>query len=197
MIERMPLSEEEGAVMRVLKEEGLLEDMSKKHFCGKEDVVAVCCPDGRQFIRGIFAPFMNMYDETHMISFHPLPRHGGTLVLDERSPLVHPGHTTDVDLINDIKDAIEMGYKALCLVNHFPCGMARKHNIHPMRIVESLMTAKERIKRKEGLDAMTVACFLQVTDGEQRDMYYISYDKFLSWKARCGDNKIVQILSQR
>lgn len=186
MIAPMELSQEERKVMRILKEEGVLQDMSKKHFLGKDDVVAICCPDGRQFVRGIFTPFMNMYDETHKISFHPLPRHGGTLVLDECSPLVHPGHTTDKDLVNDIKDAIEMGYKAICLINHFPCGMARKHNIHPMHIVESLVSAKKRIKRKEGLDMITVACFLQVTDDEQRDMYYISYDKFLSWKTRRG-----------
>ena len=188
MVPRMSLSHEEKVVVEVLRENGLLQNMNKKHFCGKEDVVAVCCPDGRQFVRGIFTPFMNMYDETHTISFHPLPRHGGTLVLDEHSPLVRPGHTTDKDLIHDLKDAVEMGYKAICLVNHFPCGMARKHDIHPTLIIESLFAAKERIKRKEGL-TVTIACFLQVTDGEQRDMYYISYDKFVSWRKRHSKGK--------
>lgn len=197
MIKPMELSHEEREVIDILKKEGLLQDMSKKHFCGKEDVVAVCCPDGRQFVRGIFTPFMNMYDETHTISFHPLPRHGGTLVLDVYSPLVRFGHTTDKDLIHDLKDAVEMGYNAVCLVNHFPCGMARKHNIHPMRIVYSLMAAKKRIKRKEGLSMVTVACFLQVTDGGQRDMYYVSSDSFLSWKERCRDYKILQMFLHR
>lgn len=178
MIKHMELLPEEKEMLEALKKEGLLKDISKKHFCGKEDVVVICCPDGRQFVRGIFVPFMNMYDETRKISFHPLPRHGGTLVLDVHSPLVLPDHTTDKDLIHDIKDAVEMGYKAICLVNHFPCGMARKHGIHPMRIVESLMKAKERIKRKEGLSMVTVACFLQVTDGEKRDVYYISSNEF-------------------
>lgn len=178
MIKPMSLLLKEREVLEALKKEGLLQDLSKKHFRGKEDVVVVGCPDGRQFVRGIFNSFMDMYDETHKISFHPLLRHGGTLVLDAHSPLVLPGHTTDKDLIHDIKDAIEMGYKAICLVNHFPCGMARKHNIHPMRIIESLMRAKERIKRKEGLDRVTVACFLQVTDGDERSISYISYDKY-------------------
>ena len=193
----MSLSPEEKMALEMLREEGLLKDISKSHFCGKEDVIVVCCPDGRQFVRGIFTPFMNMYDETHIISFHPLPRHGGTLVLDTHSPLVLSGHTTDKDLIHDIKEAVEMGYKAICLVNHFPCGMARKHGIHPMRIIGSLMTAKERIKRKEGLSMVTVACFLQVTEGEKRDIYYISYDKFLSWKMRCEDSTWMQNLSHR
>lgn len=189
MIKPMELLPEARAVLRLLKEEELLKDIKKEHFHGKEDVVVVCCPDGRQFVRGVFNPFIDNYADGN-VSFHPLTRHGGTLVLDKRSPLVLPGHTTDKDLIHDLKDAVEMGYKAICLINHFPCGMARKHDIHPMRIVESLMTAKERIKKKEGLSVVTIACFLQVTDGEKRDMYHISYDKFLSWKARCGDSKM-------
>ncbi len=196
MIKPMELSPEERAALEVLKKEGLVQNMNKKHFCGKEDVVAVCCPDGRQFVRGLFTPFMNMYDEPHTVSFHPLPRHGGTLVLDEHSSLVKPGHTTDKDLIHDLKDAVEMGYKAICLVNHFPCGMARKHKIHPVRIVESLFAAKDRIKRKEGLNAVTVACFLQVTDGEQRDMYHISYNEFILWRRERGGHRIIKHLSR-
>lgn len=197
MIKPIELSPEARAVLRVLKDEGLLKDINKEHFHGKEDVVVVCCPDGRQFVRGVFNPFIDNYTDNNKISLHPLTRHGGTLVLDEHSPLVRSGYTTDKDLIHDLTDAVEMGYKAICLINHFPCGMARKHGIHPMRIVESLMTSKERIKRKEGLSMVTVACFLQVTDGEQRDMYYISYDKFFSWKARCGDRQILQMFSSR
>lgn len=192
----MSLLPGERAVIEVLKEAGLLHDMKKRHFCGKEDVIMICCPDGRQFMRSIANPFMDMYDEAHKVQFHPLPRHGGTLLLDKNSSLVLPGHTTDKDFIHDIKDAMEMGYKAICLVNHFPCSMARKHNVSPIDIVESLINSKKRIKEEEGITKVTIACFLQVTDGGKRYIYYISSNEYLSWKDRLGNEAIQQLVAE-
>ena len=180
----LELSLEERAVEELLDKEGLLHDMSRDHFRHKEDVVVGCCPDGRHFIRGVLKPFMNMYDETHKLCFLPLTRYGGTLVLDEDSPLVLPGHSTDKDFINDIKKAVETGYKALCLINHFPCAMARKYNIHPLRVVDSLMHAKKRIKEREGIGDITVACFLQITDGDRRRIARVPFSNFLSWREK-------------
>ncbi|OGD32475.1 hypothetical protein A3C91_02470 [Candidatus Azambacteria bacterium RIFCSPHIGHO2_02_FULL_52_12] len=183
----MDLSPEEQAVEKLLDSEGLLHDMDKGHFHGKEDVFVVCCPDGRHFVRSIVNPFMEMYEKAHKIQFHPIPRHGGTLLLDECSPLILPGHTTDKDLICDIKFAVKNGYKAGCLINHFPCSMARDHNVRPLHIIDSLMHAKDRIKKKEGISDITVACFLQITDGERRRISHIRCSDFLSWRARYGD----------
>lgn len=184
MIQLMELLPEERAVEGLLDNEGLLHDMSRDHFRHKEDVAIGCCPDGRHFIRGILEPFMSMYDETHKLCFLPLPEYGGTLVLDENSPLVLPGHTTDIDFINKIRKAVEMGYRAVCLINHFPCVMARKYGIHPLRVVDSLMQAKRRIKIKEGISGVTVACFLQITDGERRRISRIPFKDFLLWKEK-------------
>lgn len=184
MIKPIDLSPEERAVEKLLDEEGLLHDMDKEHFRHKEDVVVGCCPDGRHFIRGILEPFMSMYDEAHKLCFLPLPRYGGTLVLDEGSLLVLSGHSTDKDFISDMKKAVEMGYEAICLINHFPCVMARKHNIHPLRVVDSLIQAKKRIKEKEGIKGITIACFLQITDGERRRIARIPFKDFLLWKEK-------------
>lgn len=184
MIPMIPLSPEERAMVEALDEAGLLHDIEKEHFRYKEDVAIGCCPDGRHFIRGILDPFMSMYDEANNLCFLPLPEYGGTLVLDQDSPLVLPGHTTDIDFINKIRKAVEMGYKALCLINHFPCAMARKYNIHPLRVIDSLMQAKKRIKEKEGIKGITVACFLQIADGEQRRIVRIPFKDFLLWKEK-------------
>ena len=184
MIKLMELLPEERETERLLDEEGLLHDMDREHFRHKNDVVVGFCIDGRHVVRGVLEPFMSMYDETKGLCFSPIPRYGGTLVLDENSPLVIPGHTTDIDFINDIRKSVEIGYKALCLINHFPCAMARKYNIHPLRVVDSLMHAKKRIKVDEGISDITVACFLQITDGDRRRIARVPYGDFLSWKEK-------------
>lgn len=180
MVRDMELSPDERAVVGLLDSVGLLHFMDKEHFRGKEDVVVVCCPDGRQFIRGVLNPFMKMYDENQRFRIHPITKHGGTLVLDERSALVRSGHTTGADLVLEVSDAMAMGYEALCLINHLPCGMGRKFNVPPLWIVDSLIAAKWRIKSH--VHGITVACFLQVTDGEKRRIARIPFDDYVAWR---------------
>ena len=180
MVRNMELLSDERAAVNLLDSEGLLHYLDKEHFRGKEDVVIVCCPDGRHFLRGILNPFMEMYDENQQFRIHPITKHGGTLVLDERSSLVRSGHTTGLDLVLEVSDAMAMGYKALCLINHFPCGMGRKFNIPPLWIVDSLIAAKRRIKLH--VREITVACFLQVADGENRRIARIPFDDYVAWR---------------
>lgn len=184
MIKLLELSPEERVVEKSLDAEGLLHDMDKEHFHHKKDVIVGYCIDGRHVVRGVLEPFMSMYDETNSLCFSLIPRYGGTLVLDENSPLIRQGHTTDIDFIDDIRKSVEIGYKALCLINHFPCAMARKYNIHPLRVLDSLMHAKKRIKEKEGISDITVACFLQITDGERRRTARVPFSDFLSWREK-------------
>lgn len=194
MIKPMSLSLEERAVEIILDEAGLLHDMNKEHFRGKEDVVVLCCPDGRQYIRGVFNPFMDMYDGEHKLCLLPLTEYGGTIILDDDSPLVQHGHTTAIDLVAKIKYAVKMGYKAMCPINHFPCGIGREHKIHPVRIVDSLMHAKERIKKKEGVCNITIANFLQITDGERRRISRIPYNDYLLWRRHHNDAKVYDMI---
>lgn len=185
MVQDMELLPTERATVNLLDSEGLLHYLDKEQFEGKEDVVVICCPDGRHFIRGILNPFMEMYDEHQQLRFHPLTEHGGTLVLDERSPLVRSGHTTGADLITKVEDAVEMGYKALCLINHLPCGMGRKYDIPPLWIVDSLIAAKRRIKAHVGRNkTVTVACFFQVSDGGQRRIARIPFEDYIAWRKK-------------
>lgn len=196
MIERMKLTREEQAIVKILDDAGLLRDMDKERFHEKkkEDVVIIFCNDGRQFLRGVVNPFMEMYDETNTLAFHPLPRHGGTLVLDKNSPLVSTGHTIAEDFVGEFDEAVEWGYTAGCLINHFPCGKARKHNVRPLHIVDSLMNAKRLLKRNNGTK-VTIACFLQVTDGQQMKIYHISCDKYLHWRG-CHTDAVIDGMLQ-
>lgn len=200
MIKHLELLPEERAVIRVLKDAGLLHDMKKEHFCGngmippKKDVIFIGCPDGRHHVRSTKV-FMDMYDETHKLSFHPVLWPGGTLVFDENSPLVPVGHTTDKDLIWSIKLAVEMGYKAILDTNHFPCAAAREFKISPIDVIESLMSTKKRFKEKEGIES-TVACFLQVTDGETMEVWRIPSNEYLLWKERLGHEAIQQLVAK-
>lgn len=197
MIGCMELTREEKAIVEILDEAGLLRDMDKEDFHRKkkEDVIIVSCSDGRQFLRGIVNPFMEMYDETHTLAFHPMPRHGGTLILDKDSPLVLPGHTTAEDLIGEFDEAVEWGFTAGCLINHFPCGKARKHNVRPLHIVDSLMNAKRLLKRNNGTK-VTIACFMQITDGRETRICHISCDKYLRWREHHTDAVIDSMLQE-
>ena len=192
MIKQMKLSLEERAVEILLDDAGLLHDVDKEHFRGKEDVIVICCPDGRQFLRGILNPFVEMYDEAHKLCLLPLTEFGGTLILDNDSPLVVPGSTIADDFIRKIKYAVdEMGYKASCPINHQPCSGARRHKVHPLCVVDSLAYAKERIKKKEGV-GITVANFFQITDIEQdrRRLSRVPYNDYVRWRGHHGDAKL-------
>lgn len=181
MIDLIPSSDQERVLVDALWKGGVLVKMSEEHFTRKNNVIAVYCCDGRQVIRGILVPFMEMYDEKHELAFHAITRHGGTLLLDKNSPLILPGHTTAEDLIIDIRFAVDMGYKDICLINHFPCGMMRKHNMNPIQGIVSLFKAKKRIKYKEKME-VSVACFLQVSDGDKRTIYHFRSSLFPRWR---------------
>ncbi|MBI5912913.1 hypothetical protein HY839_00545 [Candidatus Azambacteria bacterium] len=200
MIKHLELSPEERAVMRVLKDAGLLHDMKKEHFCGnetiprKENVIYVSCCDGRHYVRSTDV-FMKKYDKTHKLSFWPVPWPGGTLVFDDGSKLIKPGHTTDKDLISVIKFALKKGYGAILAENHFPCEAARDNGISPIDVVESLMNAKKRFKEKEGIET-TIVSLLKVTDGEEMNIHRIPYNDYFSWKERLGYEAIQQLVAK-
>lgn len=195
MIKRMPLTAQEAEVITTLDKAGLLHDMDKEHFRGKEDVGAIFCPDGRWAIRGVIEPFIDMYDEKNTLCLLPLTEFGGTLILDPDSPLLEKGseqfpagNNGDLLLIGKIKKAVKMGYKAFCHINHLPCGMGRAFNIPPMHIIDSLVMAKHRIKAMEGIDKITIASFLQIGDsnGHVR-IARIPFEDFLIWRKDNAD----------
>lgn len=189
MIERMPLSEEEIRVIEMLDRAGLLHDMDKEHFRGKEDVAVIFCNDGRWALR-VIDRFREMYDETNMICVLPLNEFGGTLVLDDNSPLLEKkadcfsrGNGDDLHFMRKIRIAAGMGYRAFCNINHFPCGMGRKYKIPPLHIVDSLMMAKRRIKSDPGIGTITIANFLQIgeSNGAAR-IARIPTEDYLLWR---------------
>lgn len=187
MIERIQLSEEEIEAIERLDKAGLLHDLDKKHFCGKEDVAVIFCNDGRWALR-IIDGFREMYDKTHELCFLPIPEFGGTLVLDEGSPLVFPGHTTDIDFIGKVKKAVKMGYRAFCNINHIPCAMGREYEIPPLHIVDSLMMAKRRIKGDPDIAKTTIANFIQIGDGNGRvRIARIPSEDYLLWRKDNSD----------
>lgn len=192
MIPRIELSAEERRAVQVLDEKKLLHDMKEDHFLGKEDVIAAFCSDGRWALR-VIDRFREMYDEKRELCFLPVNEFGGTLVLDDDSPLLERGteefpcgNMADRHLIGKIRKAVKMGYRALCNINHFPCGMSREHDIHPLCIIDSLMMAKRRIKDDEYIKSVgriTVASFLQIgdIDGQMR-IARIPYEDYLAWR---------------
>lgn len=198
MIEYLKLSPEERATEEVLDEAGLLHDMDKDHFRKKEDMMIGSCPDGRHIIRGVLEPLMSMYEKTHCLCLLPLLRYGGTLVLDDDSPLVQPGDSTARDFINDIKKAVKMGYRSLCQINHFSCAMGREHKIHPLHIVDSLAHAKERIKKREGISNITIVNLLQITDieMERRRLSRIPFNDYIRWRKAQG-NDIYDLINRK
>jgi len=195
---QMKLTGEERAVIKILQEAGLLHCMDRQHFINekKEDVVIVSCSDGRQFLRGIAIPFMKMYDETKEIAFHPLTRHGGTLILGENSPLVPQGSTMVEDLVREFDEAVKWGYGVCCLIGHIPCGKAREHEIHPLHVVDSIMASKRTLKKQQG-ENVSIACFLQIADGGAwRDIFRIPYTDYLSWRDIHTDTVIDKMIEE-
>lgn len=188
MIERMELSKRERAVITMLDENGLLHDMEKEHFIGKEDSFLCTCNDSRWALQ-TQDYFRDMYDKQKELYIFPINELGGTLALDEDSPLLEKssalpdGNLVDRSVIKKIRFAVKMGHKAGCLINHIPCGKSREHNIDPLQIIDSLMIAKHRIKYVECITGITIACFLQIGESDGRAQFArISYEDYLVWR---------------
>ena len=94
----------------------------------------------------------------------------------------------------DIELSVTMGYKSIILTVHFPCAMARLHNISPLETIDSLIKAKKRIKEK--ISGTTVACFLQCTypgqnSGDiEESLYFISRFMYEKWRIKNPGNII-------
>ena len=171
------VSDEERALVDALAAAQVLTDPKKRHFKTKLDVALVGCPDGTR-MRSFLKMLLMMYEPKcrQSVKFHPLLRHGGGMVLNPESLIVNHGSTLASDLLDEMRDAVGMGYKAIILSTHLPCRKARNNGISPLAVIGSLAKAKARIK--EEIPGITVVCVLQVNSEE---LYFFSKTKFEAW----------------
>lgn len=165
----------------------VLDSPKHHHFDDKFASAIVCCPDGtkigytQKLLREMYDTKLRGYVQHHLLTHH-----GGALVLALNSPVITSGHTTDVDMIEQIKMSVSMGYKSIIVLVHLPCVMARTHNMSPMDMIDALVRAKQRIK--ENIPDITVACFVQCTRESEKpgkiheSLYFFSKTSYMNWK---------------
>lgn len=176
-VQPLELNDEERSLVNELVLAGVLTDPEKCHFQDKLDVVLVGCPDGTR-MRSFLDMLLKMYEPKFRssVQFHILPRHGGGLVLSKGSALIKRKSTLADDLIEEVRDAATMGYRAIVLSTHLPCRKARMNGVGPLTVIGALAEAKARIKR--AVEGVTVVCVLQVNN---KELYFFSKTKFEAW----------------
>lgn len=185
------MDENEQSFINKLVADKVLDSLDKHHFNDKFSSAIVCCPDGTKigYTQNLLC---EMYEKNvrKYVQHHLLTHHGGALLLSPGSPIVKPGHTTDVDMMEQIKMSIDMGYNSIISLVHLPCAMARAHKMSPMEMIDALVQAKKRIK--EHIPEITVACFVQCTTsgknlGEiSESLYFFSKSSYMVWKNKNG-----------
>jgi hypothetical protein len=185
------MDETEQAFIEKMVAAKVLDSLEKHHFHDKFSSAIVCCPDGtkightQNLLRDMYEKNVRKYVQHHLLTHH-----GGALLLSPDSPIVKVGHTTDVDMIEQIKMSVGMGYNSLITLIHLPCAMARAHKMSPMEMFDAFVKAKKRIK--EHLPEVTVACFVQCTiagknpEEISESLYFFSKSKYMAWKENNG-----------
>jgi len=183
------LDQNEVHFFEELREAGVLEDVNGNCLDTSKGVILVTCADGSHF--GDI--FKRQSEMTPLI--HTLALNGGGLILPHRSPANMPiGMSPTGGMIclgdiymSQISVAQELkGISVVALHVHFPCGIARLHNIGSRHLMELLVAAKTRIKAETSEGTKVAACLhIAWPDGRKRT-YFVSRDKWTEYLQATG-----------
>lgn len=182
--ERMRLSEDDLKTIKELREFGVLDDINGHRLTQKNGVITIICADGDQAC-DIFNHQIKMQEgHCHSPRIHTFGWNGGALRIPKDSPANKSKRTTHLDLIDDIKDAIQIKeIRTIALYVHAPCGKAHACNIDFIETISLLMDAKVRLKNE--IDNIHVACFIHIDfNNHKKRTYFISRQKWIEWKEK-------------
>ncbi len=164
-----------------MRKTGVLCDTDGHLLDQSKGVILVTCADGDRFY-DIFSEQVKMNGGRDP-RIHTFGWNGGALRIARNSPTNEPGHTTDVDCLRDVLDAMAMkDITTVALYVHAPCGKAAAHDLSFESVITLLIGAKRRIK--EAAREACVACFCHVhyPDGRNRS-YFVSREAWEKWQS--------------
>jgi hypothetical protein len=133
---------------------GILNDVVDHNLQTSNGIVMVVCPDCDRFFDkyNYKASLMNLRGNAEDPRVHPLSTHAGALRLIPPDinltldpPLNNPTRTRDLDLIDEIREALALkSIYEVALYMHWPCGKASACNINLGQALEILAASKKR-----------------------------------------------------
>lgn len=175
------LSGRDERIVSRLRAAHIFEDIYGHRLDQRNGVILVTCGDADRF-PDLFKFKANLQVGRRLDQrIHVLSLNGGALRLAHNSPTNKSGHSTDIDLMDDIIEASETKHiNVVALYIHSPCGKAYHHRLPLLDCLKFLMSAKTRLK--ETRRALSVACFCHVDYGDRRQRsYFLSQEKFERW----------------
>jgi hypothetical protein len=182
------LSDNDTLTILRLRDQNVLKEVGPHLIDQSQGAILVSCADGDQ-IPDIFTYHAEMQNghrkdpRIHMFGWN-----GGALRLAPDSPANKVGHTTQLDLLQDIGDALHMKQMSVvALYVHAPCGKAKASGISVYDTVRLLFAAKDTVKI--AFPDIKVACFCHVDFGpnferfgkkRRKLTYFASRDAFHS-----------------
>lgn len=154
------LSAREVALIRQLRQDGVLRDVDPKKF-ETQRLVMVTCADGDR-LPEILSYHGRLVGLGSASSGNPCHQtfalNGGGLLLAHESPLVHPRHHVETLLRKQIQAAIDMkglalnGRPTVILYTHAPCGAAGAAKMSILQQLTTLAQAKNGHKAIEATE---------------------------------------------
>jgi hypothetical protein len=181
------LNAKDIALIRELRNAGVLENTKGNEIGNKHRFVAVACADGDRFPE--LYDFHRGHCDDGVCSHLPL-RNGGALVLAPSSPIATRGNLPHGECcLYEINESCELKQtKEVVLYGHFPCAAAIAYNISLLDALKQLVEAKDTVR--ERIKGAKVSLFFHVDyDGhrqgdERMKTYFFNRQNFVKWLAR-------------
>lgn len=164
------LPEKEYADILACRRLGILKDVIDNDLKASNGVVMVVCPDCDRFFDkfNYKASLLALKGSKDDPRVHPLSTHAGALRLIPPEmnltlnlPLNNPTRTRDLDLIDEIREALTLkNIYEVALYMHWPCGKASACNISLLKAFEILSASKKRFV--EAVSEVKVPHFAEV-----------------------------------
>lgn len=185
----LELSKDDLSVIRSMRQGKRESDRVLQKVRGKKmdpaGVILITCSDCDQF-PDIFIHKTKVLKRCGCKNprIHTFAWNGGALRLIPDSPANRRGRSFAIDLMDEIRDAMEMKeLKNIALYIHSPCGKALSVKLNFYQTLVVLLQAKQRLENK--IPEADVACFCQVYYGRgKRNTYFVSRENFGKWNSQ-------------
>lgn len=184
---RLTLTEETLREIRDLRSLGVLADVDPHKINGDSNNTIIMCSDGHQSVKTLTKHGEYLEKDGQHICCHAHMLNGGALLIAPHLP--NKGkQPADLVLLEQIEQSFKLkGANTLVLYVHAPCGAALLNNLNFVDMLVHLFEAKDRIKGhfswKIGLK---VVCFCQIDYGDKKLTYFVSREKFTTWRSSQG-----------
>lgn len=178
----MQISNEDVALIKSLRKESVLQDLTEKELDQTNGLIQLVCADGDQFhdLYGYCAKISNAQRPTPRI--HTFGLNGGALLLDASSPL-----NAQIDQATVLRHNLQVARQlkkidTFAVAIHAPCGAAKLGGINLMKAIKTLLNGADLVSKENPGAAVKPLIHVDYGDGRKRT-YLVSADKFASFKS--------------